>query len=135
TQAGKPEAVMTGASSGGQTATALTGHDDETDADPIIAMDLGSVASLSTSLYTDDGTVLEEMRTFHDIPGSGAGSDGANYDASTYGYDSRGRQTRMKAPHGTITRSVYDVRGNMTQRWMGTNDSSFPGGEIGRAHV
>src|SRR5690606_11165149 len=82
-----------------------------------------------TSLYTDDGTVLEEMRTYHDIPGSGAGSDGANYDASTYGYDSRGRQTRMKAPHGTITRSVYDVRGNMTQRWMGTNDSSFPGGE------
>jgi RHS repeat-associated protein len=107
----------------------LVDHVDETSPDPIAAMDLGSLVRLSTSLYNETGSTLQESRLYFDIPTSGEGSGGTNFDATFYGYDDMGRQWRVRAPHGTIHRTVYDIQGRTTERWIGTNDSSFAGGE------
>jgi RHS repeat-associated protein len=40
-----------------------------------------------------------------------------------------GRRRRTKEAHGTITRSVFDTRGNAIERWIGTNDNGLAGGE------
>ncbi len=127
--AGNAEVTATVALTSNESTTALTGHVDETDADPITAMDLGTLVRLTRNLYNETGGTLEEMRLYHDIPASGAGSDGTNYDATLYGYDDLGRRRREKAPHGTIQRTVYDIHGRTTARWVGTNDSGFTGGE------
>ncbi len=127
--AGKAEVQATVALTSNESTTALTGHVDETDADPITAMDLGSVVRLTRNLYNETGTTLEESRLYHDVPASGAGSDGTNYDPTLYGYDDMGKRWRVKAPHGTINRTVYDIHGRTIEHWIGKNDSSFAGGE------
>ena len=121
--AGRVEAQMTVAISGGTTTTAQTGHVDETDADPITAMDLGTVAALTTTLYSEGGGSVEESRLYHTVPASGDGSDGTNYDPTVYGYNDSGLRTRVKAAHGTITQTDYDLHGRVTARWIGTNDA------------
>jgi len=128
-QAGEVEAQATVALTSNESTTALTGHLDETDSDPITAMDLGTVVRHSTSHYNESGHTLEESRLYFDVPTSGAGSDGTNYDATFFGYDDNGRRVRTKAPHGTITRTVYDIHGRTTGRFVGTNDHDFSGGE------
>jgi len=127
--AGRAEFGATVALSGNESTVALTGHLDESDSDPIVACDLGTIAQLSTRHYSKSGTRLETSRLYHVVPGSGAGSDGSNYDATTHAYDPMGRKWRSKAPHGTINRTVYDIRGNSIESWIGTNDSNFSGGE------
>ncbi|NOT30299.1 MAG: hypothetical protein HOP15_07615, partial [Planctomycetes bacterium] len=128
-QAGEVEAAATVALTSNESTAALTAHVDESLSDPITAMDLGEIVRLTTSLYNESGQTLEESRLYFDVPASGAGSDGTNYDASFFGYDDSGRRTRVKAPHGTITRTVFDALGRRAARWTGTNDSSFAGGE------
>ena len=73
-QAGKPEVQATVALASNESTTALTGHVDETDADPITAMDLGTVAQLTVNVYDSTGTQLDSSRLYHAVPGSGAGS-------------------------------------------------------------
>jgi len=128
--AGEAEFSGTIAINGGSTTTALTSWITSS-ADPIAALNgsVGSVARMQTSIYSSDGHRLNESRSYFLIPGSGAGSVGTNYDATTYGYDDMGRQWRIKDPTGTITRSVYDAMGRAKEQWLGTNDSSFSGGE------
>lgn len=128
-QAGKAEFSGTIALGGGSSTTALTSWITSS-ADPIAALAVGTVARMQTQLYTSDGTRVTESRAYFLIPGSGAGSAGTNYDSTTYGYDDAGRQRRVKDPTGTITRSVYDAAGRMTESWLGTNDYSFAGGEV-----
>lgn len=125
--AGQTEVSATVALSGGTSTAALTAYIDETDADPITAMDLGSVARMSTNLFDESGTHVETSRAYFSIPASGAGSDGTHYDATTYGYDDSGRLVRTKAPHGTITRTVYDAIGRKIESWIGTNDADEGG--------
>jgi hypothetical protein len=36
---------------------------------------------------------------------------------------------RVKAPHGTITRSDHDTLGRVNRQWVGTNDYGFVGGD------
>ncbi len=127
--AGSAEVQATVALTNNESTTALTGHVDETDADPITAIDLGSVVRLTRNLYNETGATLEESRLYHDVPASGAGSDGTNYDATLYGYDDMGKRWRAKAPHGTINRTVFDIHGRTIEQWVGTNDTSFDGGE------
>ena len=127
--AGQVEAQGTVSISGGSTTTALTGHVDETDDDPITALDLGSVVTMSTSHYSNTGGQLEETRSYFLIPASGAGTDGTNYDPTLYGYDDSGRRWRTKEAHGTIRRTVFDIHGRTTASYIGTNDSTFSGGE------
>ena len=62
------------------------------------------------------------------------GTATANYMLTTYGYeadyagtgdlsDYMGRLNKIVAPDGTITRYVYDGRGNVLETWMGTDDT------------
>jgi RHS repeat-associated protein len=128
-QAGNTEVQATVALTSNESTTALTGHVDESDADPITAMDLGTIARLTTSLYNESGGTMQESRLYFVIPSSGAGTDGTNYDPTFFGYDDNGRRVRVKEAHGTITRTVHDKLGRVTGRWMGTNDHGFSGGE------
>jgi hypothetical protein len=85
-----------------------------------------------TLQYTDCCHVASE-RAYCDIPGSGAGTEGTNYNQTDYGYDVMKRRIRTVTPGGTITRTVLDVRGLVSQVWVGTNDEGAtaddPGGE------
>jgi RHS repeat-associated protein len=128
-QAGKTEVQATVGLSGNLTTTALSGHVNESASDPISAMTLGSVVRMMTSIYDDSGTHVQESRSYYDIPGSLPGSIGTNYDATFYGYDDMGRQWRVKAPHGTINRTVYDALGRTKERWMGTDDYGLAGSD------
>jgi RHS repeat-associated protein len=55
------------------------------------------------------------------------GTLNTNYYETAYAYDSRGRQNRMQAPTGTITRTVYDGLGRVVSTWVGTNDTPGSG--------
>ena len=127
--AGQVEAQGKIALSGNSTTTALTAHIDETDDDPITAVDEGALCALTISLFNDAGQTLEESRRYHDIPVSGAGTNVTNYDRTLFGYDDMGRRTRAKDPTDTIDRTAYDSLGRVTDSYTGTNDSSFTGGE------
>ena len=127
--AGKSDARATVALTSNESTSALTAHVDETDDDPITAMDLGSVVRLTTSHYNETGGTLEETRLYFDVPASGTGADGTNYDPIFYAYDDNGRQVRVKEASGTIRYTGYDLHGHVTNRWIGTNDSSFDPGE------
>jgi RHS repeat-associated protein len=127
--AGRTEVQATVALTNNESTTALTGHVDETDSDPITAMDLGTVARMTVSVYDETGGVLQESRPYFDVPASGSGTEGTHYDATFFGYDDQGRRVRTKAPHGTITRTDHDTQGRVVSQWVGTNDSDFDGGE------
>lgn len=90
-----------------------TSHIDETDDDPITAVDTGSVAQMRTYHYDESGTVLEEERAYFSIPSSEPGTDGTHYDPTKYGYDDSGRKRRTKEASGTIRRSVFDLHGRV----------------------
>ncbi len=64
------------------------------------------------------------QRVYHTIPATGEGSAGTNYDQTTFGFDSLNRQNMAKSPGGTITRTVFDARGNAVKTYIGTNDAS-----------
>jgi hypothetical protein len=76
----------------------------------------------SRSLSNDQGQATAS-RTYHQIPASGSGSPGVNYDETLFGYDVMGRQNRVVSPTGTINRTVFDARGLSVTTWIGTNDS------------
>ena len=63
------------------------------------------------------------QRAYHLIPASGAGSSGTNYNQTDYGYDVMRRRNRVQSPGGTITRSVYTLRGQVAETWAGTDDT------------
>ncbi len=127
--AGKAEVEATVALTSNESTSALTAHMDESDADPITGMDLGTVVRLTTNHYSKTGGSLEETRLYFDVPTAEPGTDGTHYDPTLFGYDDMGQRTRVKEAHGTITRTVYDIHGRVTERWLGTNDNSFDGGE------
>lgn len=126
----KPEVTATlGLPSNSSTLT-QTSHIDETVDDPITAVaGAWDVSRMRVSVYDSAGARVEQQRVYFDMPTSGAGTDGTHYDPTLYGYDDSGRRWRVKQAHGTVQRSVYDLHGNVTEQWMGTNDSSFSGGE------
>ena len=62
-------------------------------------------------------------RSYFDIPECGEGQQNVNYTEITFGYDASGRQNSQKTPGGTISRTVFDVRGNAIQSFVGTNDN------------
>ena len=128
-QAGNGVASLRIALSGGSTTTALSSWIDETDDDPITAVDHGTVSRYSTALYTESGSQIEESRSYFDIPGTDPGTEGTHYDATTYAYDTMGRRIRTKDATGTINRAVYDVLGRMTSSEIGTNDNGDVGGD------
>ena len=76
----------------------------------------------SVSLFNNQSQ-LTATRLYHTIPTSGDGSSGTNYDETTYGYDSWGRQNRVTSPGGTITRTVFDAFSRPVCTYVGTDDS------------
>ena len=76
----------------------------------------------STNSYSDQGDLVWS-RVYHTIPASGAGSSGTNYDQTDFGIDAQGRRNIVKTPGGTITRTVFDVRGQAVKTYVGTNDT------------
>lgn len=124
-QAGGVEFQATVAFSGGSTTTSINSWIDETDSDPITALDVGTITRLSTNLYTSDGTRVTESRQYSVVPSSGAGSSGTNYDATTFAYSDSGRRWRTKYATGTVRRTVYDGLGRSSESWIGTNDSNW----------
>lgn len=76
----------------------------------------------SAQSYTDAGN-LEWARVYHTIPSSGNGSSGTNYSQTDFGFDAQGRRNKVKSPGGTITRTVFDVRGQAIKTYVGTNDT------------
>ena len=125
---GKVDVRAVVALTGNKTSLAQAALFDETDADPITAADLGTLSEMTTYVYGDSGSTLLEERRYYDIPASGEGSL-SNYDVTLYGYDDSGRRTRVKSAPGTINRTAYDLHGRVTDKWIGTNDSTFSGGE------
>lgn len=75
-----------------------------------------------TTMHYGDNDLISSQRVYHTIPTSGPGESGANYDESQIGYDLMQRQNRQVTPGGTISRTVFDVRGNPISIWMGTDD-------------
>ena len=74
------------------------------------------------TIYGNGGRVTA-VRVYHNIPSLGEGNSTVNYDETTFDYDSMGRQNRVKSPNGTITRTVFDVRGLVDSVWVGTDDN------------
>lgn len=122
-QAGRTEAAGQVSLSGNTTATATSTHVDEADSDPLLALDLGTPSRYRRTTFDSSGREAQEQWAYFDIPSSGVGIDGTHYDKVLLGYDSIGRQNRREEPHGTIYATTYDVRGQVTERGIGTNDS------------
>jgi len=122
---GKPEFQGTIAIAPSGTTVALSSWISAATNDPILAVNssVGTVARMSAEVYDTTGTRALESRSYFSIPGSGTGTAGTHYGSTTYGYDDMGRQLRVKDATGTIDRTVYDVLGRVTQRYVGTNDN------------
>tara|TARA_R110002072_G_C7976780_1_gene535574 strand:+ start:9789 stop:15815 length:6027 start_codon:yes stop_codon:yes gene_type:complete len=75
----------------------------------------------TTRQYTECCMAASE-RVYHNIPASGTGSSGANYDQTNFGYDVMDRRNRVVTPGGTITATVFDVRSLPEEVYVGTND-------------
>lgn len=71
----------------------------------------------------DDASKLVHSRVYFDIPSSGSGSSGTNYNQTDYGYDDMDRRNRVKTPGGTITRTVFHPKGWPLENWVGTDDT------------
>ena len=63
------------------------------------------------------------VRRYTAIPAAGPGRVGENYDETRFGYDVMNRQNMVVAAGGTITRTVFDVRDNAVQVFVGTDDA------------
>lgn len=75
------------------------------------------------STHYSDHCLLDYRRVYHTIPHSGDGSAVTHYDQTNFGYNIMGRQNRVRTPGGTITRTVFDVRGLPVGIYVGTNDT------------
>jgi hypothetical protein len=73
------------------------------------------------NVYNDAGDQVG-VRRYTSIPAIGPGRRGENYDESRFGYDLMNRPNMVRSFGGTIVRQVYDVRDNVTQVFVGTED-------------
>lgn len=98
---------------------------DETDADPITAVDaLGAVAQMQTALFDETGHHAETQRSYFAIPATMPGNSTSHFDESTHEYDVMGRRTKTTDATGTIDRTTYEgLRGLVVERETGTDAS------------
>lgn len=59
--------------------------------------------------------------------GSTLGTENTHFYRTNYGYDSRGRKSRVVSPLGTIYRTVIDGQGRLVSDWVGTDDTPTSG--------
>lgn len=73
-------------------------------------------------IHPDHPPSLEQV--YHNIPSSGGGASGTNYNQTLFGYDSALRMlVRTQTPGGTIQRKVYNPMNWVVGEWTGTNDT------------
>ena len=77
---------------------------------------------LSVNLFNKEGQQTASL-LYHDIPATGDGSSGTNYNETTFNYDAMDRQNMVKTSGGTITRTVFDVRSQTEKVYVGTDDT------------
>ena len=86
-----------------------------------------TIQSLSRTLYNTVGQTIEAdayssitnttyLATSTNSPYSGTST--TNFNATLYGYDGQGRQNKVTTPNLTITRTLYDARGNVVSTWI-----------------
>ncbi|MBN1362221.1 MAG: autotransporter-associated beta strand repeat-containing protein, partial [Sedimentisphaerales bacterium] len=75
----------------------------------------------SWTTYQYSQKQMVSIRAYHDIPTSGEGASGTNYDQANKGYDALGRSEWIQTPDGTITWNVRDARGLVLSTWIGTD--------------
>jgi len=78
--------------------------------------------SWTKNFYDDWGRLLVR-RVYHRVPLIGEGERGEHFYETKYAYDEMGRQVRALSAGGTIDRTVFDSRGYVVSRWVGTNDT------------
>ena len=93
---------------------------------------IADVQTLSRSYMNPAGQTVREDDYFNmsGVTYSTAlyiGTVNTNYYTTLYGYDTNGRPDKTVAPTGTITRTVYDGRGDVISSWVGTNDTPASG--------
>lgn len=123
---GEFSATIAIGSSGTTTSLSAWIDTDNHDGDPILALDVGAIARLSTRVHSKTGTRLTESRVYFDIPSSGVGDADYNYDPEKFVYDEMGRREHTEDATGTITRVKFDTLGHVTERWIGTSFTSWP---------
>jgi RHS repeat-associated protein len=74
------------------------------------------------NVYNDAGDQVA-VRRYTSIPAIGPGRRGENYDESGFGYDLMNRGNMVRSFGGTIVRKVYDVRDNVVEVFVGTEDN------------
>ena len=99
----------------------------------------GTVANLATATISQSDytawttnqyskTRLVSTRVYDDIPSSGTGTSGVNYEQTSYGYENydqsgkMGREVIITDPSGTVQHVFLDARGNVLETWIGTDD-------------
>ena len=87
-----------------------------------LAFPQSSYTKWTTTQYTDC-CLAASQRVYRLIPTSGVGVSGTNYDETDYSYDPMKRLVRTASPGGTINWSVFDVQGQLTSTYIGTNDN------------
>ncbi len=64
---------------------------------------------------------ISSTRSYFLIPSSGTGTEGTNYDTTSFGYDEMLRRNQTTSPGGTINFSVFDDRSLVTSMYVGTD--------------
>ncbi|MGP1345533.1 MAG: RHS repeat-associated core domain-containing protein [Phycisphaerales bacterium] len=123
--AGRPVAGGLIALDNNSTTQALAGWIDSAESNLLDAFDVTSadLLRLRSSIYDGSGSRVLISRTYTALPGSWPGST-SDYDASTVEHGIWG-VVRSETPDGTISRSVYNYRGQVTASWIGTDDTSW----------
>ena len=68
---------------------------------------------------------LDYTRVYYSVPSVGEGTGGTNYNETTFGYDVMGRRDTVTTPGGTITQTVFDVRNNPIEVYVGTSENNM----------
>jgi len=95
---------------------------------PTDAFAQSSYVAWTTHQYTEC-CLRSSTRVYHTIPDSGEGESGTNYDQTDFEYNASRILNRQKTPGGTITFTVFDVRGNPTKVYVGTDDTGATTGD------
>ncbi|MBL8817169.1 MAG: hypothetical protein JNL58_14160 [Planctomyces sp.] len=65
--------------------------------------------------------LISSTRSYFLIPSSGSGTEGTNYNTTSFGYDQMLRRNQTTSPGGTISISVFDDRNLVAAVYVGTD--------------
>jgi RHS repeat-associated protein len=86
-----------------------------------------------TRTYLDAGNRITNTDSYFNFTGltystaPNIGTLGTNFYRAVFGYDQKGRKSRVQDWNGTISRTVFDVLDRPSSTWIGTNDTPASG--------